>query len=142
MAEFKTSFIPKKPLIRGDEGELQEGVRIVLFVSSIFFFATLLIAGGVFLYGALLLRQEQGLSSSITRAKEAIEPELIANLERIDARLKAVENILDTHRVISPIFDLLEQLALASVSFDNFRYVVEPEGKINLQLSGTASNYS
>ena len=142
MAEFKTSFIPKKPLIRGDEGELQKGVHIVLFVSIVFFFATLLIAGGVFLYGALLDRQEQGLSSSIARAQEAIEPELILSLERIDARLKAAEHILDGHRVVSSVFELLEQLTLASVSFDNFRYVVEPEGKINLQLSGIARNYS
>ena len=142
MAEFKTSFIPKKPLIRENILGQQKGVNLVLFVSIIIFFATTLIAGGVFLFGVLLTRQESSLTSSIERAREAIEPELVASLGRIDARIKAAKNILDNHTAISPIFDLLEQLTLSSVSFESLRYVVESEGKITLQLSGTARSYS
>ncbi|MBI2047787.1 MAG: hypothetical protein HYT27_01475 [Parcubacteria group bacterium] len=142
MAEFKTSFIPKKPLIRENILGQQKGVNLVLFVSIIIFFATVLIAGGVFLFDVLLKRQESSLTSSIERAREAIEPELVASLGRIDARIKAAKNILDNHTAISPIFDLLEQLTLSSVSFESLRYVVESEGKITFQLSGTARNYS
>ncbi|MBI2109170.1 MAG: hypothetical protein HYT93_03260 [Parcubacteria group bacterium] len=142
MAEFKTSFIPKKPISPSGAGQAQKGINLVLFVSIVIFFASALIAGGVFLFGVFLDRQEQGLTSSIERAREAIEPELVSSLSRIDARIKAVKNILDNHRTVSPLFDLLEQITLQSVSFESFQYIVESEGKINLLLSGTARNYS
>lgn len=142
MVEFKTSFIPKKPLGATPMQKTGSGVNLVLFVTAIVFFAVVLIAGAVFLYGALLTRQEASLTSSVSRAQAAIEPELVASLGRIDARIKTAQELLDNHIILSPLFKLLEQLTLSSVSFDSFRYLVEADGKITLHLSGIARNYA
>ncbi|MDP3726516.1 MAG: hypothetical protein Q8R36_04960 [bacterium] len=142
MAEFKTSFIPQKPIIQKENQASQSGVNIVLFVSLILFFGTLIVTGGIYLYGAILERQEVSLGASIERAKQAVEPELVSSLVRIDSRIKAVRDILDNHTVVSAFFSLLEQITLSSVSFETFRYVVEPDGKILAQLGGSAKNYA
>ena len=142
MVEFKTSFIPKKPITLKERDGQGEGINIVLFISLVLFFATLIVAGGVYLYGAVLGRQESGLATSIERAKQAVEPELVRNLVRIDSRITSARMILDNHIVISALFQLIEQLTLPSVSFDSFRYVVEPDGKILIRLDGAAKSYS
>ncbi len=142
MAEFKTSFIPKKPITRGEESARGEGVNIVLFIALIIFFATLIVAGGIYLYGAILERQESALSASIERAKRAVEPELVSGLVRIDSRIKSVREILNNHIAFSALFSLLEQLTLTSVSFDSFRYALEPDGDLMVRLDGVARSYS
>ena len=142
MAEFKTSFIPKRPITQVREEKSSKGVNLVLFVSLILFLATLLVAGGVFVYQTLLDRQEQSLARSIDRAREAIEPELVGSLERIDSRIESTQQILDDHFAVSAVFDLLEQLTLESVSFDGLLFTVEPNGKIILKLSGVSRDYS
>ena len=142
MAEFKTSFIPKRPITQEARGGPEQGIHIALFVSLMIFFITLFAAGGVYLYGAILLRQEGNLSVSIENAKKAVEPELVASLVKIDSRIKAVREVIDNHIIISSLFSLLEQLTLANVSFESFRYVVEPDGKISMRLGGSAKSYS
>ncbi len=142
MAEFKTSFIPKKPITQAQGKKPQKGVNLILFTSLILFLATLLVAGGVFVYQSLLERQERSLALSIERAREAIEPELVDSLKRIDSRIEATRQILDGHLVISTVFNLLGQLTLESVSFDGLLFSIEPNGKIILKLSGVSRDYS
>ncbi len=142
MAEFKTSFIPQKPIIQRENQTSQSGVNIVLFVSLILFFATLIVTGGIFLYGTILERQEVSLGVSIERAREAVEPELVSSLVRIDSRIQSVRGILDAHTTASQLFSLLEKDTLSSISFETFRYVVEPDGKILVRLGGSAKSYA
>src|SRR3989338_98146 len=139
MVEFKTSFIPKKPL--SATGPQQEGISLVFSVALILFFVTAVVAGGVFFYGVIIKKQEASLTTSIERAKEAVEPELVEELGRLDARIKSSGSILDNHLVASSIFKLLEELTFPTVSFESFYYTVESDGTIALRLSGVARNY-
>lgn len=119
----------------------QEGISLVFSVALILFFVTAVIAGGVFLYGVLLKQKEGSLTTSIERAKEAVEPKLVDELGRLDARIKSTRSILNNHTVASSVFKLLEDLTFPSISFDSFYYTVESNGTIVLRLSGVARNY-
>ncbi|MEK7179008.1 MAG: hypothetical protein AAB727_02005 [Patescibacteria group bacterium] len=141
MAEFRTSFIPKKPIGAAPQEE-KRGINLVLFVSLVIFLGTLLVLISLFAYQVYLKQQETALADSVKRAKEAVEPALVESLERIDSRVASAEGILTNHLIVSPVLRLLQMQTLQSVAFENFNYTVEPDGSIVLRLTGEARNYS
>ncbi len=145
MADFKASFIPKKPMgsiVRREE-RLRGGIVGILgFASFVIFLVTLAVLGGLFVYKAVLQGQIDQMSASIERVKQAIEPELIDVLGVADKRLQTSSVLLGNHLVISPVLRLLEDLTLSNVRFDSLAYSVDGAGLPTLKLSGEARDYA
>lgn len=142
MAEFRTSFIPKKNVTPVVEKKRRKNVNILSFIAFVIFLLSLLTSGGLYLYKVLIEKNIDEMSLSIDRVREAIEPNLVANLIEIDSRLNTSQNLLENHKIISPIFRLLEESTLKTVRFDDFKYTIsENEGSV-LRLSGEARNYA
>ena len=141
MPELRTTFIPKAPASTTTAAP-PKTVNVFVLVSALVFVFSLAVAGGAYFYRAVLVRDIEELSQSITRAEEIISPSLVGRLNAYDKRSRAVTTLIGTHIVLSPVFDLLEALAISSVRFSDFEYSLGREGNAKLSLSGEAKSYS
>ncbi|MAF59273.1 MAG: hypothetical protein QF858_01980 [Candidatus Pacebacteria bacterium] len=140
--KFKTSFIPKNPISATPKKKKGGGFGIITIVVIILALGVIAFGVGVFLYEQLLTASIERKSNTLERARAAFEPTLIRELVRVDERLKASEEILDDHIALSSFFELLERLTLKSVRFETFEYVLVGDDRINITMSGKASNFS
>ncbi|MCU0660618.1 MAG: hypothetical protein MUD00_03365 [Candidatus Pacebacteria bacterium] len=142
-SDFKTSFIPKKPLAEERVPVKTRSFGLVSLIAGVIFFATLLAGVGVYLYKSSLTSQVAELSTSLARARAAFEPSLVETLQTLDKRLNASKEVLALHTTVSPIFRSLEDLTLKSVRFTKFGYEVDPDtNRITVKMSGTARSYT
>ncbi len=115
---IKSSFIPQTPLSmatgptsRGGGFDFFVLIALVMFVAS----GTLAVA--VLLYGQYLSASAASKLDQLERAKQAFDPALIAEMTRLDDRMRAADTILSEHIAPTTLFHLLEQLTLQTVSF-------------------------
>lgn len=141
MPDLRTTFIPKTPASTTTAAP-PKTVNIFVLITSLVFIFSLIAAGGAYFYRAVLTRNIEELSRSVTRAEEIVSPALVGRLNAYDKRSRAVKTLLDKHIVLSPVFDLLEALAISSVRFSDFEYSLGREGNAKLVLSGEAKSYS
>ena len=139
--EFQTSFIPKKPLTE-DRVVSDRPVSIVTFLATIVFFATLVAGVGAYGYKVILTKQVKGMSDSLDLAKNAFEPALLADLQVLEKRINASQEILSNHITVSPIFRSLQELTLRSIRFTKFNYTFAKDGGIEIKMSGLSPNYN
>lgn len=141
MAELKASFIPKAP-IQKKVPRRRKPIGFLFIVTFSIFLITVAAAGGVYLYKLFLNGEEAALTESIERARQAIDPVLIDELQQFDFRLKIAERLLNNHVALSSLFELLEDLTLQTVRFESFRFSVEGAGNAGLLLSGEAKSFA
>lgn len=138
---FQTSFIPKKPLVE-ERVVREKSVNIFSFLATIIFFASLVAAGGVYFYKIVLTKDVAAMSEQLNLAKEAYDPKLITELQNLDKRINASEEILSNHIVLSPLFKSLQQVTLKSIRFTKFDYSISSEngGGILVKMVGQTSS--
>lgn len=141
MSELRTTFIPKTPAST-TTAAAPKTVNIFVLISALVFVFSLATAGGTYFYRAILIRNIEELSRSVARAEEIVSPALVGRLNAYDKRSRVVKTLLDKHSVLSPIFELLEALAISSVRFSDFEYSSGREENAKLSLSGEAKSYS
>lgn len=140
--DLQTSFIPKKPLVEERVMRTRK-VSIFNFLATLIFFASLVSAGGMYFYKANLTQSIAKMKADLERAKDAFEPGVIEDLEKLDRRLNATVSILDEHITVSPIFALIEESTLSSVQFTKFDYEMPSDatGDVKVTLTGIAPGY-
>lgn len=141
---FTTTFIPKKPMNEPAENEMQPVSRpagILSSLSVILFFITILIAGGVFFWEKAAAANVQTLADSVTKVEKNFEPELITQLQTLDKQLKNGNTLLKNHRVITPVFDLLESSTLKQIRFTKFDLVFDDAKGPLVKMSGESDGY-
>ncbi len=107
---------------------------IVLFVASI------ALAVGVFLYREYLSASANSKIEQLERAKAAFEPSLIAELTRLDDRMRAAGEILEKHIAPSAVFEMLEQTTIGSVGFTSLDFEVTDAENIAVRMDGVAGS--
>src|SRR5690348_3321327 len=120
---FQTSFIPKKPIIE-ERVVYARPVNIFTVGASLILFAVLLGSGGLYFYKGTLKNEINKKAQDLELAKNRFEPARIAELQVLDKRLRASNEILTKHIAISPIFKALEGVTLPSVSYTHFSYIL------------------
>ncbi len=140
--DSQTSFIPKKPLVEERVVRTRK-VSLFNFFATLLFFASLAAAGGMYFYKSSITQNIEKMKTDLNRAKDAFEPGVIQDLETLDRRLNATQNILGDHLIVSPIFALLERSTLSSVQFTKFEYEMPTDsaGDVRISLSGLAPGY-
>ena len=140
MPEDKISFIPKKTFERPFYKRSGPG----FFLTSSFLLLLLsgLICGVAILYRNSLKKQVDLLSDSLERAKAAFEIPLINKLFNISEKIKTSKILLEQHKTIVPVFDLLEKSTLKDVRFNNFKYSFSKDKKPIISMKGMARSYS
>lgn len=141
-SQIKSSFIPQDvgkqaPSVRrgaSGGGDLFVLGAIILLVASI------ALAAAVFLYSQYLTSSIASKQDSIDRARAAIEPALIEELARLDARMSASDLLLQQHLAPSVIFDLLEQITLQSIALSEFTLISEGVDSLKITMKGQAES--
>lgn len=142
--QFQTSFIPKKPLVTEQK---TSGVSSNIFniVGVVVFITSLVAAGGAYAYKTYASKKVLTQAQSLAAAKAEFEVTLINNLQQVERRLNASQEILSNHISVSPIFAALQEATLKSVRYTKFSYSLNPEAgaeKVVVKLSGQATNYT
>lgn len=142
-SNIRSSFIPQAPISApgaGGRRERKGGMDLFLLLSLVLFFASIVLAAGVFLYVQYLTTAVESKRTQLQRAKEAFEPALIAELTRLDDRMKAADEVLSNHTSPSDIFALLQQLTLQTVAFSNFSFIAQNHLEMGITMQGVAQS--
>lgn len=140
---FQTSFIPKKPIVPEREVSSRP-VSIFMIISLFILFTVLLTTGGFYFYKGVLAKNIVVMKNNLILAKNRFEPAKIAELQVLDKRLRASDEILSKHISITPIFNVLEQLTMKTVRYTKFSYTVGTDKNtttIDVKMSGVAIGY-
>jgi len=141
--QFKSSFIPKKPVAPVSMRQVKSRSMGLLFVlSGVILAATVLMAAGIFGYGEYLKSDIDTKSQALARERQELQPALIEEIRRLDARMRHAEGILSNHLALSPLFTLLEESTLFNVQYTDFSYTFNPEGGVTLELKGKAPSFA
>jgi hypothetical protein len=147
---INTSFIAKQSLAPNSRPGLQPG-GMVLMIAWILLFLSLAVFGGTLAYRSLLTQeikapcaptsagsevQKCGLVASVGREEKNLDRNTIVLLQRADAKLRLADQLLAQHVDILPVFRLLEEITLPSVSYTKFSYTPNA-----LALEGRALSY-
>jgi len=140
MAEFQTSFIPKKSF-DGVAGQKKGKSGMLFFTVLLVFIFSLLTAGAAFAYEQFLNASISHKKDSLEKVKSAFEPELIRQLSHLDQKLHTARTLLDSHVALSSYFELLESVTLESIRFKTFSYIVDDAG-IRVTMQGEALSFA
>src|SRR5579872_776104 len=137
--QAQASFIPKKPLVAS--ASARGGMGILWFIGLLLFVFSAISAGGAFGYEKYLEGQIASASDSLQRAQAAFDPQVIADIIRLNNRIDQSNILLHNHVSPSAVFTLLEQTTLSTVRFTSFEYDLSPNGAATLSLDGEALDF-
>lgn len=159
VAHYQTSDSSKKK--KGKKGGsggggLGASSGLLFTISSVLAVIAGLLAGAVFFYTQYLEQDLADKKDQIAQAQAAFEPDVIDQLDVIDTRFSAVEDILENHTAVTPIFEVLESVTLISVqlldvSFFSVERTTFPEadsddesdaGDVSVAVTGVAPDYA
>lgn len=139
----KVSFIPKGSLVR-EESFLerrrpQSAIGLIagfVFVSSIIAYATL------YYLNDSLNKTVADKTIEINKAQQEFNDEpKVGEAKVFRARADLAHELLNSHKVTSPVFTFLSDYTTESILYDKFSFKNGPEGGI-LELSGEAPTYA
>ena len=140
--DFQTSFIPKKPMI--EERASSSSVSLFTIVSIFIFASIILASGGLYFYKRILEKNIIKMEDDLNLAQARFEPSKILQLQVLDNRLIASNEILSKHIVVSPIFKVLQEVTLKNISYTKFSYDFNDSSKNNkvaISMTGIAKGY-
>lgn len=142
-SNIKSSFIPKDTaqLTGRAPAYSRSGLNdILVLLGIVLMVVSVALGAGVFLYAQFLESSLNSKKEQLERAQAAFEPNLIAELTRLDDRMKIGEDLLEKHTAPSILFALFEQLTLETVSFRDFQYDATQDEAINIKMRGLAQS--
>jgi hypothetical protein len=140
--KFQTSFIPKKTAPASAGRPISGSVSPFMLGAIIIFVLTLAASGAVFAYRRILISSIGDMDRRLVEAKNSFEPDFINKVDRLNKRIEAAKKLIVAHKVVSPIFEVLENNTLATVRFNDFSYNLKDGGESSISLSGEAKNFS
>lgn len=144
--KFQSSFIPRGPVSSSIPTGNMTPVRrkprdIFSFLSTVIFTLSLVFAGGVFLYKMYLNYSITQMKGELEAAREALEPETVEELIRLNSRIVSTETLVKQHKVLSPIFEFLQASTPKTVRYTKFDFNQTNKG-LELTLQGQARGYA
>ncbi len=142
--QIQTSFIPKKaptfaPPTSGVGGR---SVNIFAIIAFSVFFLIVGLSAGVFFYKSHLISSIESKDIALAAAKKSFEPAFVAKAVRLSSRIESARGLLNTHRALSPLFDILEEKTLKSVRFQDFNFSFTKEHEPSIVMTGQAKSFN
>jgi len=142
--KFQTSFIPKKPISSPDGAGIAVVRRTNIFsiVASVVFIMTALVSVAMFLYKNILNEQIKKSDASVAEARLAYEPEIIQDLIDVSTKINSSKGLLENHVVASEVLNLIEELTVRRMRFDEFLYKNDGIGLPEVKMRGEVQSYN
>lgn len=137
---FKTSFIPKKPIATAPAVATSHSTSLLTLISIFILVASVVLAGGLYLYKGYLDTQKQSLSDSLLKSRDRFDQATIDELQLFDKRERASRVVLSNHIVLTPLFSLLGSLTIPSIQYTKFEHKTTERG-FSVSINGIASDY-
>ncbi len=140
---FQTSFIPKKPMVK-EHAAPSRPIGLLTIISIFVLFTVLLASGGLYFYKGIIAKNLTKMENDLVLAKNRFEPSKITELQVLDRRLNAANQILSKHVVITPIFEALQAITMKTVRYTKFSYdfAGDKDSKVVVKISGVAKDYT
>ena len=142
--KFQSSFIPKGPIassVSPASTKIKRPRTILGLISVTLFSLSVIAAVGVFGYKFYLEYSIKAMAAELEAAKASIEEETVKEIMRLNNRILATEDLIDSHLVISPLFSYLESSTLRNVRFTEFSYSAKDNAMV-LRMRGEARGYA
>lgn len=141
--KFQPSFIPKKNELVGDSFKRPKGVSGGLFyvLGVSLFVLAVVSSAGVFAYEKYLQNRISGMQEDLEAARQALNPSLVKEISRSNARIVSAKEILSSHISITNLFSFLEEQTLQSLRFSDFSFSSDNAGKASIVMNGEARDY-
>ena len=135
----QTSFIPKKPLT--ENNVRHSGLSFFSLIAFILFLASVAFAGGVVVYKAAIENDIKIQKQNLEKSRESFDTSFIGTIVRFNTRIETAKLLLKKHVAITPIFQLIQQNTVSSVTFRDFSFKPSQDGTLTIQMSGYARDY-
>jgi hypothetical protein len=135
-----SSFIPKKTMVPG--GAFPRSSSLFSFVANLIFVVAIISLVVVFLYQKYLEGQISQMSANLSSTRVALQPNVISELSRSDARIISANELLNKHVALSDFFALLQSLTLQNLRFTSFSYSENAQGVLSVSMKGQAPTYA
>lgn len=142
--EFRTTFIPKKPIVPQStqtQIPVSKPVGIFFVIAVIIFVMSLIIAGSAYGYKAYLQKDVADLSNQLTIVQRNLDPNTIKEFTVMDKRLRNSETLLNQHIVTSPLFSVLGATTLPTVRYTKMDMSFNEAGDLAVTMSGESDGY-
>lgn len=114
---------------------------LISTAAVLIFSLSILSALGVFLYNGWLAYRIKSMNVELDQARAALSSETVNELIRLDDLIVSTGELISRHRVLSPLFNLLELSTPRTVRFTEFDYAMTEDGP-KLSLKGEAAGYA
>jgi|ERR1035437_32336 hypothetical protein len=138
--QITSSFIPKKTMVPG--GAFSRSTSLFSFVSNLIFVITIVATLVVFVYQKYLEGQISMMNDNLSSARVKLQPDVITQLARSDARIISAKELLNKHITLSAFFALLQTLTLQDLRFNGFSYSENAQGDLTISMKGQARTYA
>lgn len=143
---FKTSFIPKRPIVVADKKakivKLERGRSIFSYLPILLFLTAIVLSGAVYAYRVTLEGQINSQIAKLEEIKKTLEPPFVGEASRLSDRIEASDFLLNDHLAPTAMFELLEDNTLVTVSFNAFKFADGKDGTIKITASGVADSFA
>jgi len=118
-------------------------IGLLFVLSLLILFAVIVATGSLYFYKSALQKNISGMEETLNLAKYRFEPARIAELQVLDKRLRASNEILSKHMAITPVFEALEKITLKTVRYTKFSYDLASDNgsTVDIKMSGQAIGY-
>lgn len=129
--KLRASFIPKQPLVGHEVVKTRRrqssggGLSPLFYMSITIMFLALLSWGGVFVWKLLVQKSIDEKMEEVNAVYKDLNPADVARYKRLDDRIRVASERLQSHTVVSPLFDLLNKITLPEVQYTSMTYEVE-----------------
>jgi len=142
--KFRSSFIPKKTVSGVVDSSKVHGpsTSVLSIASGAIFIIALIFALGAFGYQLFLDKKVNAKGVELETFRQQIEIEKIAEVEELDRKIRAAEQLLDNHISLTRLFEYLESATLPNVQFKSFGHEINSDDSFVTNLNGVALDYS
>ncbi|MBU6427338.1 hypothetical protein KGQ27_03865 [Patescibacteria group bacterium] len=156
---FQTSFIPKKTLpttgASGAAGLTGVGTNfrstpphrigsLFFDLAVLLFIVSLAAAVGMYGWKSLSLSQQDALKQQLAERQQQFNPDLIAELKRINVKIDAAKQLLASHLALSNVFGVISRMTAENIRFTSMDLTAptQQSGDIKVALDGYGKDLS
>lgn len=149
-SKISTSFIPKKSINADNLRSRPEPVGIVVLISVFILAVSVVYFAGIYTYRFLVYNEINspcqdlgngnrrcGLRESLNQSARDLPLAKIADLKRLDTKLKNGAAVLNGHLTLKPFFEQLGELTVQNIQYRKFSF--DKDNRFELQ--GVAKSY-
>lgn len=137
------SFIPKQPAVgKVKKRRVTRKIYVLTYVSFVFFFGTLIAAGGTFFYELSVKSQLEVQKQKLIEERKLFNQADFERVKEFDTKLISAKKVLDEHVSVLSILEALESSTVSTVQLMALEIDRTSNNSIALSLEAMSENFN